>query len=236
MKAQFKVKLFADSASIADILRLNRESHISGITTNPTLMKAAGVTDYLAFARQALAEVTTKPISLEVFADEFSEMERQARLLADLGENVYVKIPATNSLGESATKLISILGKAGVKLNVTAITSVPQFVRVFEALDPSVPSVLSVFAGRIADTGRDPVPVMQACRAYMGEKSQTELLWASTRELYNLFQAELAGADIITVTPDILKKLSFVGKELDLLSLETVQMFKRDADSAGFQL
>jgi transaldolase len=232
-----RIKIFADGASLPSMLESARDPRIAGFTTNPTLMRKAGITDYRAFAKQVLAAIRDKPISFEVFADELPEMRRQAREIATWGDNVYVKIPITNTRREPTTALIRELGGSGVKLNVTAICTLEQVRDTAHALEGAAPSVISVFAGRIADTGRDPIPLMkealQICRA--ADRS-IELLWASPRELLNLIQAAEIGCDIITVTPDLLKKLELVGKDLGTFSLETVQMFFRDAQAAGFEL
>jgi transaldolase len=210
---------------------------IQGFTTNPTLMRKSGITDYQSFAQEALAATGDMSISFEVFADEFDEMERQARLIATWGASVYVKIPITNTRGESSIPLIARLSAAGVKLNITAILTLEQVRDVVEALDPTTPAIVSVFAGRIADTGVDPVPLMREAAAICAAKPKAELLWASPRELLNIFQADEVGCHIITVTSDILKKFStMVGKPLDELSLDTVKMFYNDAAAAGFKL
>lgn len=231
------VKIFADGADLAGMLELYRKPYIKGFTTNPTLMRKAGVADYRAFAREALAQIRDKPISFEVFADDIPEMRRQARDIASWGNNVYVKIPVTNTKRESTESLVRELAAGGVKLNVTAICTLDQVRGVTRALAGGAPSVVSVFAGRIADTGRDPIPLMkealQICRA---SAPSAELLWASPRELLNMIQAAEIGCDIITVTPDLLKKLELVGKDLGEFSLETVQMFYKDAQAAGFKL
>jgi transaldolase len=232
-----KLKIFADGAALAPMLELYKNSRISGFTTNPTLMRKAGITDYRAFAHEVLAAIKDKPISFEVFADEFSEMKRQALEIKTWGDNVYVKIPITNTKRESAAPLIRELSSAGVKLNVTALCTVDQVRETAAALKGGAPSVVSVFAGRIADTGRDPIPLMREsltiCRA---AGRGVELLWASPRELLNIVQAAEIGCDIITVTPDVLAKLPTIGKDLGQFSLETVQMFYRDAQAAGFKL
>jgi transaldolase len=232
-----RIKIFADGASLPSMLESARDPRISGFTTNPTLMRKAGISDYRAFAKEVLAAITDRPISFEVFADDTSEMRRQAREIATWGANVYVKIPVTNTRREPTTDLVRELAGAGVKLNVTAICTVAQVREVARALEGGAPSVVSVFAGRIADTGRDPIPLMQeslaVCRA---AGKSVELLWASPRELLNIVQAAEIGCDIITVTPDLLKKLELVGKDLSDFSLETVQMFFRDAEAAGFKL
>ena len=238
-----RIKIFADGASLPALLELSQNPQISGFTTNPTLMKKAGVKDYRAFAHEVLGHIKKKPISFEVFADDFAEMNRQAREIASWGENVYVKIPITNTKRESAIGLVRELTTAGVKLNVTAICTLAQVHETAQALKGGAPSVVSVFAGRIADTGRDPVPLMRAalemCRsasAQHGAGDTIELLWASPRELLNLIQAAEVGCHIITVTPDLLKKLELVGKDLADFSLDTVQMFHRDAADAGYKL
>jgi transaldolase len=232
-----RIKIFADGASVPSILESAKDPRIAGFTTNPTLMRKDGVTDYRAFAKAVLAHVTAKPISFEVFADEFPEMKRQALEIKTWGDNVYVKIPITNTRGQSAVPLVRELAQSGVKVNVTAICTLDQVRETAAALKGGAPSVISVFAGRVADTGRDPVPHMREalglCRA---ADSKIELLWASPRELLNIVQAAEVGCDIITVTPDLLKKLSLVGKDLGAYSLETVQMFFRDAQAAGYEL
>ncbi len=232
-----KVKLFADGASRAGILDLYNNPLIQGFTTNPTLMHAVGLHDYEAFAREIIGLVPDRPISLEVFSDDFRDMERQAVKIASWGENVYVKIPVMNPAGDSAMGLIRDLAAEGVKLNVTAILTEKQIAEVAAALEPSVPSVVSVFAGRIADTGRDPVPVMEAAHSLLQGQPKAELLWASVREVYNIFQAEEARVHIVTVPHDILHKaITMCGLELNGLSLDTVRMFDRDAKAAGFSL
>lgn len=232
-----RIKIFADGASLPSMLESARDPRISGFTTNPTLMRKAGISDYRAFAKEVLASIKDRPISFEVFADEFSDMRRQAQDIATWGDNVYVKIPITNTRRESATGLIRELASSGVKLNVTAICTLDQVRDTAQALKGGAPSVVSVFAGRIADTGRDPIPLMKEalgmCRA---ADKRIELLWASPRELLNIVQAAEVGCDIITVTPDLLKKLELVGKDLADFSLDTVQMFYRDAQAAGFKL
>jgi transaldolase len=232
-----RIKIFADGASLPALLELAQNPAIAGFTTNPTLMRKAGVKDYRAFAREALAHIVKKPISFEVFADDFAEMNRQARAIAAWGENVYVKIPITNTKGESAAPLIRELTAAGVKVNVTALCTLGQVHETAQALAGGAPSVISVFAGRIADTGRDPVPLMRAALEICGAADRNiELLWASPRELLNLIQAAEVGCHIITVTHDLLKKLDLVGKDLGEFSLDTVKMFHRDAADAGYEL
>lgn len=236
MTPKLEIHLYADGADVRDMVSARAAGIVKGFTTNPTLMRKSGISDYEVFAREALQAVAGMPISFEVFADEFDEMERQARLIATWGESVFVKIPITNTRGESAIPLIKRLAKGGVKLNVTAILTLQQVQDVVEALDASVAAIVSVFAGRIADTGRDPVPLMREARAIVDRKPKAQLLWASPRELLNIFQADECGCHIITVTPEILKKLAMVGKSLDELSLDTVKMFYQDAAAAGFRL
>ena len=224
-----KVKLFADGAEKKSMLELYADPLIRGFTTNPTLMRKAGITDYQAFAKDILSVIKDRPISFEVFADEFDEMERQARMIATWGDNVYVKIPVTNTRRESACPLIQTLSHAGIKVNVTAILTTEQVKHVVESLAGGAPSNVSVFAGRIADTGVDPLPAMAECMRMLKPHPQIELIWASPRELLNVFQADSIGCHIITATPDVLKKLSLVGKDLTEYSLETVKMFADDA-------
>ncbi len=234
--ADLKVKIFADGADRAGILELYRNPLIAGFTTNPTLMRNAGITDYEAFARDILQAIPDRPISLEVFSDDFAEMETQARRIASWGENVYAKIPLTNTQGESAIPLIRSLAKSGVKQNVTALMTLSHVRDVAAALGAGPSACISVFAGRFADTGRDPVPMMAAAVQMMAIYPQLELIWASPRELLNIFHADQVGCHIITVTHDLLKKLSLVGKDLDEYSLDTVKMFRNDAVKAGFRL
>lgn len=231
-----KVKLFADGADKAPMLELYANPLIQGFTTNPTLMRKAGITNYEAFARDILSAIPDRPISLEVFADDFEQMERQARKIATWGANVYVKIPVTNTRREPSYDLVRKLTQEGVKLNVTAILALAQVRSVVDALAGGAPSNVSVFAGRIADTGRDPVPLMAAAVEMLKPHPQMELIWASPRELLNVFQADMIGCHIITATPDVLKKLTLVGKDLLDYSLETVKMFAGDAVSSGFTL
>jgi transaldolase len=231
------IKIFADGADLEGMISLYRNPLIKGLTTNPTLMRKAGIGDYEAFAKDALGFIKDKPISFEVFSDEFSEMRRQALKIRDWQQNVYVKIPITNSRGESSIPLIRELAQAHVQLNVTAILTLKQVREVAAALDPEVPAVVSVFAGRIADTGRDPVRVMKASKALLEELPKAELLWASVREVLNLIQADECECDIVTVPHDILHKaLKLIGADLEVLSLDTVRMFAQDAEKAGFQL
>ncbi|HET8796370.1 MAG TPA: transaldolase [Thermoanaerobaculia bacterium] len=231
-----RIAIYSDGADVRDMVAARDAGLVKGFTTNPTLMRKVGITDYEAFAKEALAATAGMPISFEVFADEFDEMERQAKLIATWGEAVFVKIPITNTKGASSIPLIRRLSAAGVKLNVTAILTLEQVREVVDALDPATPAIVSVFAGRIADTGRDPVPLMREAAQICAARPKAELLWASPRELLNIFQAEEVGCRIITVTSDILKKLSMVGKPLDELSLDTVKMFYNDAAAAGYRL
>jgi len=234
--ANLKVKLFADGADLAGMKEMYANPMIKGFTTNPTLMRKAGVEDYKAFAHQVLEAIPDRPISFEVFADDFDEMERQALEIASWGRNVSVKIPVTNTKRQFAGPLIERLSKAGVALNITALTTLEQVQNVTECLSPKTPAIISVFAGRIADTGRDPVPLMAEAVKIMRAKPKAELIWASPRELLNIFQADAVGCHIITATNDILKKLSLVGKDLGQYSLETVQMFYKDAQAAGYKI
>ena len=234
--SNLKIKLFADGADLAGIKEMYQHPFIKGFTTNPTLMRKAGIQDYKAFAYQVLQAIPDRPISFEVFADEFDEMERQALEIASWGKNVSVKIPVTNTRKEFAGQLIKRLSNAGVALNVTALTTLEQVRNVTEHLAPNVPAIISVFAGRIADTGRDPVPLIAEAVKIMRDKPKAELIWASPRELLNIFQAESVGCHIITATNDILKKLSLVDKDLDQYSIETVQMFYKDAQAAGYKI
>ena len=234
--AELKIKLFADGADKAQIVQAQANPLIKGFTTNPTLMRAAGVKDYESFAHEILAVVTDKPISFEVFADDFAEMERQAHKIARWAENVYVKIPITNTKREPSKDLIRRLAHSGVKVNVTAILTLEQVCDAAAALAGGAPSVVSVFAGRIADTGLDPVPIMTEAVKVVSTHKGMELLWASPRELLNIFQANDIGCHIITATDSVLSKLKVVGKDLGQYSLETVQMFYNDAAQSGYQL
>jgi transaldolase len=234
--ADLKVKIFADGADKAGMLEMAAKPFIKGLTTNPTLMRKAGITDYKAFALDILKEIRDKPISFEVFSDDFAEMERQALQIAGWADNVYVKIPVTNTKRETAYDLVERLSAQGVKLNVTALMTNAQVRDVAARLNPAVPSYISVFAGRVADTGRDPVPQMKAAVELLEGMPKAELIWASPRELLNIFQADAVGCHIITVTNDVLRKLDLVGKNLDEYSLETVKMFYNDATSAGFAI
>lgn len=229
-----RVKIYADGANIDRILALAANPLIKGFTTNPTLMRKAGVIDYEAFAQALLRKIPDRPVSFEVFADDFAEMERQAHTIASWGRNVYVKIPVTNTRREFAGPLIERLTAEAVAVNVTANLSLDQVRRVARHLAPDTPSVVSVFAGRVADTGVDPVPLMREAAKLLQRLPKAELLWASPRELLNIFHAESAGCHIITATDEILKKLPMVGKDLEAFSLETVEMFHRDAAAAGY--
>jgi transaldolase len=230
------VKIYADGADRAGMREMYKNPMIKGFTTNPTLMRKAGITDYEAFARQIVADIPDRHLSFEVFSDDFEEMEDQARRITTWGENVYVKIPVTNTKGESSCELVRTLAKAGVKQNVTAIFTLAQTAEVCQALGGRAPAVVSLFAGRVADAGVDPVPVMTAARELVDMYDDIELLWASPREVFNIIQADQAGCHIITVANDLLKKLDGIGKNLNLFSLETVKMFRTDAVAAGFSL
>jgi transaldolase len=231
------IKIFADGADREGIVELYQKPFVRGLTTNPTLMRKVGISDYAVFARQILEVVKDKPISFEVFSDEFSEMRRQARTISQWQKNVYVKIPITNTRGHSAVPLIKELAAEGIQVNVTAVLTEAQVGAVADALSPEVPAVVSVFAGRIADTGVDPVPAMKKSLALLNGLPATELLWASVREVLNIFQAAACGCHIVTVPHDILAKvIKLGGMDLDALSLDTVRMFRDDAVAAGFSL
>ncbi|OGG55276.1 transaldolase [Candidatus Kaiserbacteria bacterium RIFCSPHIGHO2_02_FULL_49_11] len=230
------VKLFADGADLKGMKEMAANPMIRGFTTNPTLMRNAGIVDYKLFARQVLDAIPDKPVSFEVFADDFDAMEEQALEIASWGQNVNVKIPVTNTRGESSGALIERLSRAGVKLNVTALLTLEQVKTVIKRLAAETPAFISVFAGRVADTGLDPVPMMAEAVRIMKEKPKAELIWASPRELLNVFQADSVGCHIITATNDILKKLSLVGKDLNSYSLDTVKMFYNDALAAGYRI
>lgn len=233
---ELNVKIFADGADKPGMLEMYEKPYVKGLTTNPTLMCKAGITDYRAFAKDILQAIPDRSISFEVFSDEFDEMERQAHEIASWGEYVYVKIPVTNTRQQLAYELVRKLSLASVKVNVTALMTLEQVRAVVHALAADVPSYVSVFAGRIADTGRDPVPLMAAAVELLKLKPKAELIWASPRELLNIFQADSIGCHVITVTNDILKKLSLVGYDLDAYSLDTVKMFHNDAKQAGYVL
>jgi transaldolase len=230
------IKVFADGADLEGILRLSRDPNISGFTTNPTLMRNAGVEDYEGFARKVLDHITDRPISFEVFSDDFAEMRRQALLIGSWGPNVYVKVPVTNTKGESSAALVRELSSEGLRLNVTALLSLRQVESVVGALEPTPGGIVSVFAGRIADTGRDPVPLMASALELTNAHPAIELLWASPREVLNVCQAAAIGCDIITVTHDLLAKLAGLGRQLEDVSLDTVKMFHDDAVTAGYLL
>jgi transaldolase len=233
---RLRVKIFADGADFDGILKMYANPLIKGFTTNPTLMRKAGIADYEEFARRVLAAVPDRPISFEVFADEPEDMVRQARVIASWGDNVNVKIPVMNTKREFTGRVIETLSKEGVAVNVTAVFTLEQVGRVTERLAPSTGAIVSVFAGRIADTGCDPVPHMAEAVKILGDRPHAELIWASPRELLNIFQADAVGCHIITVTNDVLAKLGLVGKDLDAYSLETVDMFYRDASAAGYSI
>ena len=235
MLSHLSVKVFADGADLDGILSLSEDPRISGFTTNPTLMWRAGLTDYQDFA-QRLLERITKPISFEVFADDEAEMCRQAQLISSWGDNVYVKIPVTTTSGESMAALVRQLSEDGVKVNVTALFTPAQVELITGAVKDGAPSYISVFAGRIADAGIEPVPIMAEAVAVMADAPRAELIWASPREILNVVQADQVGCHIITLTHELLAKLDSIGKDLDQFSLETVQMFRRDAVAAGFTL
>ncbi len=236
MLGELKVKVFADGAELDGIVRLAASPEIAGFTTNPTLMWKAGLTDYTEFAHRLLEAVPDRPISFEVFADDVDEMRRQAHVIAEWGPNVFIKIPVTNTAGESMAPLVRELSEAGVQVNVTALMLPSQVETVTAALADGAPSFVSVFAGRIADAGVDPVPVMIESLEIMRAAPRAELIWASPREVLNILQADSIGCDVITVTSDLLAKTALFGKDLAEYSLETVQMFHRDATAAGFQL
>lgn len=234
--ADLTVKLFADGADLVGMKKMYANPLIKGFTTNPTLMRKAGISEYRAFAAEVLAAIPDRPVSFEVFADEFDEMERQAYEIASWGPNVNVKIPVTNTKRQYSGHLIKRLSRAGVKLNVTAILGLEQVRQVVDCLAAETPAIVSVFAGRIADTGRDPVPIMAEAVQILKSKPKAELIWASPRELLNIFHADSIGCHIITATNDILQKLSLIGKDLEHYSLETVQMFYNDAQAAGYEI
>ncbi len=231
-----KIKIFADGAEKASMLELARQPYIKGLTTNPTLMRKAGVTDYVAFAKDILANIKDKPVSFEVFSDDFSEMERQARIIASWATNVYVKIPIMNTKGESSFDLVKKLAHEGIKLNVTAILTVAQVAHIKEAFPKDVPGIISVFAGRIADTGHDPIPPMREAGAILASHPMLELLWASPRQLLDIYKAEESGSHIITVSPEILKKAEKINYDHHTLSMETVKMFYDDGQKVGYTL
>ncbi|MGA3114630.1 MAG: transaldolase [Syntrophobacteraceae bacterium] len=234
--SEMKVKIFADGADKSGMLEMYAKPYIQGFTTNPTLMRKAGITDYESFARDVLEAIPDRPISFEVFSDDLDEMRRQAKKIANWGENVYVKIPVMNTRGEHSLGVVHDLAKGGVKVNVTAMMTLGQVRDMIEALAGGPPAYVSLFAGRVADSGRDPVPLMAAAVELCGLAPNVELIWASPRELLNIFQADEIGCHIITVTNDILRKLTLVGKDLEEFSLDTVKMFRNDAVSSGYSL
>jgi transaldolase len=231
-----KIKLFADGANASEMLAEYKKGVVSGFTKNPNLMRKAGIVNYEEFAKAVVKTIPDLPVSFEVFSDDFSGMEREARLISSWGSNIYVKIPVTNTQGFSTFSLIKKLSEDGIKLNVTALLTVEQVKEVTQALSIKTPAIISVFAGRVADTGVDPIPIMKSAVKVVKSKPNIELLWASTREVLNIAQAESCGCHIITVTPDLLKKLPNIGKDLTQLSLETVQMFYNDAKEAGYKV
>ncbi len=234
--SDLQIKIFSDGADLDSIFAAYEEGIVRGFTTNPTLMAKAGITNYLRFAREVLRVVQDLPVSFEVFADDIEEMRRQAHILAELGQNVYVKIPVTNTKAESCASLVRGLAAAGLKLNITALFTDSQTQAIAEALNPDVPAIVSVFAGRIADSGRNPIPYMERALTILKPLPQAELLWASPREMLNIIQANDMGCHIITVTPDLLKKAASLGKDLNTFSLETVKMFYEDARRSGFSI
>ena len=231
---ELKIKIFADGANVTEMKKVYSEGIVKGFTTNPTLMKKDGVKDYVAFAKDVLSEIKDMPISFEVFTDDFESMERQAREIGSWGDNVFIKIPITNTKGETSYELIRKLSDDGMKLNITAILTLEQIENVSKNINEKTPAIVSLFAGRIADTGRDPIPYIKESLKMLKGNKNAELLWASSRELLNIFQAEECGCHIITVTNDLLKKLQMVNKDLKELSLDTVKMFYNDASSAGY--
>ena len=231
-----KIKLFADGADESSIIRLAENTAISGFTTNPTLMHQAGISNYESFCRKILQKVPNKPFSFEVFADDFDNMERQAMKIAEWGENVYVKVPISNTKGESCGNLVEKLARQGMKLNITAIMTIDQVKRIIPRLEGSPASYISVFAGRIADTGVDPCPLMKECVGALVDNPNLQLIWASPREVLNIFQAENAGCHVITIPESLVRKLGLIGKNLEEFSLDTVQMFYEDGKKAGFYL
>jgi len=236
MARKLSIKVYSDGAVLETMLKDLNSGLVSGFTTNPSLMKKAGITSYVGFAKEVLKDIKEFPVSFEVFADDIETMEKEAEKIASLGENVYVKIPVTNSKGESTVDLMKCLAAKGVKINATAIFALEQVREVVGALKAGTPGIVSVFAGRIADTGVDPVPIMKEALSICRQKDGVELLWASPRETYNIYQADELGVDIITCTSDLIQKLSLNGKDLTEYSLETVQMFLKDSTSLGFEI
>ncbi|HEP1281269.1 TPA: transaldolase [Streptococcus pyogenes] len=233
---KLNIKVFSDGAVLETMLKDLQTGLVTGFTTNPSLMKKAGISSYIGFAKEVLAKITDYPVSFEVFADDLASMEKEAEKIASLGDNVYVKIPVTTSTGESTCPLIQKLSAKGIKLNVTAIFTIEQTQAVVDHLTAGVPAIVSVFAGRIADTGVDPMPIMEEALRICRQKEGVELLWASPRETYNIYQADQLGVDIITCTTDLIAKLPLQGKDLEDYSLETVQMFLKDSTSLGFKI
>lgn len=236
MTKKLNVKVFSDGAVLETMLKDLQTGLVTGFTTNPSLMKKAGISSYIGFAKEVLAKITDYPVSFEVFADDLASMEKEAEKIASLGDNVYVKIPVTTSTGESTCPLIQKLSAKGIKLNVTAIFTIEQTQAVVDHLTAGVPAIVSVFAGRIADTGVDPMPIMEEALRICRQKEEVELLWASPRETYNIYQADQLGVDIITCTTDLIAMLPLQGKDLEDYSLETVQMFLKDSTSLGFKI
>ncbi|VHE78861.1 translaldolase [Streptococcus pyogenes] len=236
MTKKLNVKVFSDGAVLETMLKDLQTGLVTGFTTNPSLMKKAGISSYIGFAKEVLAKITDYPVSFEVFADDLASMEKEAEKIASLGDNVYVKIPVTTSTGESTCPVIQKLSAKGIKLNVTAIFTIEQTQAVVDHLTAGVPAIVSVFAGRIADTGVDPMPIMEEALRICRQKEEVELLWASPRETYNIYQADQLGVDIITYTTDLIAKLPLQGKDLEDYSLETVQMFLKDSTSLGFKI
>ncbi|HEP1764126.1 TPA: transaldolase [Streptococcus pyogenes] len=236
MTKKLNVKVFSDGAVLETMLKDLQTGLVTGFTTNPSLMKKAGISSYIGFAKEVLAKITDYPVSFEVFADDLASMEKEAEKIASLGDNVYVKIPVTTSTGESTCPLIQKLSAKGIKLNVTAIFTIEQTQAVVDHLTAGVPAIVSVFAGRITDTGVDPMPIMEEALRICRQKEGVELLWASPRETYNIYQADQLGVDIITCTTDLIAKLPLQGKDLKDYSLETVQMFLKDSTSLGFKI
>ncbi|MFA1344850.1 transaldolase [Streptococcus dysgalactiae] len=236
MTKKLNVKVFSDGAVLETMLKDLQTGLVTGFTTNPSLMKKAGISSYIGFAKEVLVKITDYPVSFEVFADDLASMEKEAEKIAGLGDNVYVKIPVTTSTGESTCPLIQKLSAKGIKLNVTAIFTIEQTQAVVDHLTAGVPAIVSVFAGRIADTGVDPMPIMEEALRICRQKEGVELLWASPRETYNIYQADQLGVDIITCTTDLIAKLPLQGKDLEDYSLETVQMFLKDSTSLGFKI
>ncbi len=236
MAKELSIKVYSDGAVLETMLKDLKSGLVKGFTTNPSLMKKAGITSYIGFAKDVLKDITEEPVSFEVFADDLPTMEKEAEKIASLGNNVYVKIPVTTSKGELTTPIIKTLSEKGIKLNVTAIFTLEQTQLVVEALKEDVPSIVSIFAGRIADTGVDPVPLMTEALKICRTKAGIELLWASPRETFNIYQADAIGVDIITCTSDLIQKLSLKGKDLTSYSLETIQMFLNDSTSLGFKI